>query len=304
MNMKQCESFLKLAESKSFMKASQELFITKQGLSRAIHTLETELGAVLFQRTTRGTELSEAGEIIFPEMKSILREYQHMLRKLQNCTESELRIMFSFGFFLCISPDIIFSYLEQNPALHFQYACYSDSEIEEKLLNDDFDLAFCSNPRRRKQLDYIPMFKNYRCFAVHRDLPLAKKQFISVNDLEGLKIAVSAPERYNDYEYLCQKFAVYGKVPDIFPCYESSTLLSFAEDKRGVSLIIANLNRSCPSENTCCVFFDDYESSAYYVNIITKADKQRSHQARDFIDHAQEYCKNALMRRPKFPFDH
>ena len=59
------------------------------------------------------------------QMKSILREYQHMLRKLQNCTENELRIMFSFGFFLCISPDIIFSYLEQNPALHFQYACYN-----------------------------------------------------------------------------------------------------------------------------------------------------------------------------------
>ena len=303
MNLKQCEGFLKLAETGSFMKAYQELFITKQGLSRTIHALEAELGATLFQRTTHGTELSESGEAILPEMKNIWREYQQMTKKLRGGPDNELKIIFSFGFFLCISPEIIFHYLEHNPTLRFQYACYCDSEIEGELLSSDFDLAFCSNKERREQLEYVHLFKNYRCLAVHRDLPLAKKQFITVNDLDGLKIAVSAPERYNDYAYLCQKFAQEGKTPNIFPCYESSTLISFAEEKRGVSLIITNLNRSRPSEDTCYVFFDDYETSSYDVNIITKARGKRSRQADEFIRHAQEYCQNALMRRPGFPLD-
>ena len=303
MTVKQCESFLKLVETKSFVKAAQELFITKQGLSRAIQSMENELGTTLFYRTPYGTQLTQEGAAILPEIQEIVADYRKILKTAAGREERELNIIFSFGFFLCISPEIIFGYLERNRTLQFRYACYSDAEIEDKLLNGDFDLAFCSNPRQGERLNYIPLFRNYRCFAVHREHPLAAGRFLSVPDLEGVKIAVSAPEEYNDYEFLRRQFDAYHLTPDIFPCYESSTLLSFAEEKRGVSLIVSSLSQTKPSPDTRYVFLEDYASSAYDVNIITKKGRRLSAQAADFVSYARQYCQEALARRSDFPFD-
>lgn len=76
MNIKQCENFMKLAETKSLAKAAQELFISKQGLSRSIQSLEDELGAVLFIRTIYGMELSPEGESVYSEFASIIESYK------------------------------------------------------------------------------------------------------------------------------------------------------------------------------------------------------------------------------------
>jgi len=303
MNIKQCESFIKLADTGSFSKASQDLFISKQGLSRAIHSLEDELGVRLFHPTVRGTELTPAGESILPEINGILREYQQIKAKLKAGTKNDLKILFSFGFFSCVSPGIIFDYLERNQDIQLQYACCSDSEIEQRLTHGDYDLAFCSNAEQKEHLNYTHLFKNYRCFAVHRDLPLAQKQFISVSDLKGLRIAISAPEEYNDYEYLRQKFEEAGEKLDVFPCYESGTLLQYAEEKRGPTFLVTNLTQSTPSHNTCYVFFEDYESMTYNVNIITLKGRKLSAHAQNFIRHTQEFCQNALRSRPNFPLD-
>lgn len=40
MNIKQCETFLRLVEEGSISKAAQKMFFSKQGLSRAIQSLE------------------------------------------------------------------------------------------------------------------------------------------------------------------------------------------------------------------------------------------------------------------------
>lgn len=303
MNIKQCESFVKLADTGSFSKASQDLFISKQGLSRAIHNLEDELGTRLFHPTVRGTELTAAGEAILPEINAILREYQQIKAKLKAETKKELKILFSFGFFSCVSPGIIFDYLERNQDIQLQYACCSDSEIEKRLVNGDYDLAFCSNPGQKDHLNYTHLFQNYRCFIVHRELPLAQKKFISVSDLKGLRIAISAPEEYNDYEYLRQKFDLAGEVLDVFPCYESSTLLQYAEEKRGPTFTVTNLTQVTPSHNTCYVFFDDYQAMTYNMNIITVKGRKLPPHAQSFIRHTQEFCQNALKSRPDFPTD-
>lgn len=58
MNIKQCETFLRLVEEGSISKAAQKMFFSKQGLSRAIQSLENELGVQLFLRTSSGITLS------------------------------------------------------------------------------------------------------------------------------------------------------------------------------------------------------------------------------------------------------
>ena len=151
--------------------------------------------------------------------------------------------------------------------------------------------------------NYIHLFRNYRCFLIPKDMVSPSKRFIEVSDLSGIKIAVSAPETYNDYAYLQTKFAEYGKVPDIFPCREGSTLVSFAGEKRGASFLISSLSKNLPHPDTRYIFFEDYISSAYDINIATKRGKQLSLMAIQFIKHCQNYCQDILKQRPNFPMD-
>src|SRR5947209_739367 len=59
-------TFLTVHRQRSFSKAASLLFRTQPAISRRIHLLEEELGAPLFERTSSGIVLSEAGRALLP----------------------------------------------------------------------------------------------------------------------------------------------------------------------------------------------------------------------------------------------
>ena len=70
------ETFLAVAEERSFSRAAARLHRTQPAVSQAIAKLEGELGEVLFERSSRDGTLTDAGEV--------LREYAAKLLNLRN----------------------------------------------------------------------------------------------------------------------------------------------------------------------------------------------------------------------------
>src|SRR5438105_890526 len=56
------ESFVRSAESASFSAAARRMALTPAAISRNVAQLERNLGVRLFQRSTHGLKLTEAGE--------------------------------------------------------------------------------------------------------------------------------------------------------------------------------------------------------------------------------------------------
>src|ERR1700754_778097 len=56
------ETFLAVAEERSFSRAAARLHRTQPAVSQAIAKLESELGEVLFERSSRDGTLTDAGE--------------------------------------------------------------------------------------------------------------------------------------------------------------------------------------------------------------------------------------------------
>ncbi|NQX26751.1 LysR family transcriptional regulator [Microbacteriaceae bacterium VKM Ac-2854] len=67
MDQRQLEYFVAVAEELSFTRAAARLFVVQSTLSAAIKSLEAELGAALFIRSTRRVELTGTGEALYPE---------------------------------------------------------------------------------------------------------------------------------------------------------------------------------------------------------------------------------------------
>lgn len=68
---RQLRYFLAVAESGSFRHAARQLYVTQPALSRSIKQLEASLGVRLFERSTRGTELTGMGFAIAEPAKRL-----------------------------------------------------------------------------------------------------------------------------------------------------------------------------------------------------------------------------------------
>jgi DNA-binding transcriptional LysR family regulator len=64
--------FVAIAEERSFTRAAERLWVAQPGLSTQIRRLESELGVQLFERHTRGVDLTDAGELFLERARTAL----------------------------------------------------------------------------------------------------------------------------------------------------------------------------------------------------------------------------------------
>ncbi|MEU8897248.1 LysR family transcriptional regulator [Nocardia sp. NPDC048505] len=74
MEFRQVEHFLAVARTGSFTAAAAQVHVVQSALSASIRKLESELGAPLFERTTRRVMLTEAGHALLPLAQRILTD--------------------------------------------------------------------------------------------------------------------------------------------------------------------------------------------------------------------------------------
>ncbi|MGF6882880.1 DNA-binding transcriptional LysR family regulator [Nocardia sp. GAS34] len=72
MDLRLLRYFVAVAEELHFRRAADRLHMSQPPLSRAIKTLEADLGAVLLRRAPGGVSLTAAGEVLYAEARSIL----------------------------------------------------------------------------------------------------------------------------------------------------------------------------------------------------------------------------------------
>ena len=64
MEIRQLQYFVAVAQTRHFGRAAERLHMAQSPLSQAIRQLESQVGATLFDRTTRRVELTPAGEAL------------------------------------------------------------------------------------------------------------------------------------------------------------------------------------------------------------------------------------------------
>ncbi len=82
MRVETLEYVLAVVRCGSISRAADEVFVSEQGLSKALKNLEAELGVAVFERSGRGVRLTRAGEVVARHAERIAASKADMLEDL------------------------------------------------------------------------------------------------------------------------------------------------------------------------------------------------------------------------------
>lgn len=123
MELRHLRCFLIVAEELHFARAAERLHIDQSPLSRTIKELEEELGARLFVRTTRSTQLTRAGRQLLehvPRIFTALDQARDGVKSAANGFCGQLRIALSDGVTPSRLPTLLAQCREEDPEVEIR----------------------------------------------------------------------------------------------------------------------------------------------------------------------------------------
>jgi DNA-binding transcriptional LysR family regulator len=133
--------FVRIVEAGSITKAAEQLDIAKSAVSRRLKDLESRLGNQLISRTTRQSNLTEAGEHYYRQANNILSEVDALNEQTSGTPtriEGTLKMTAPLSFGLMHLNDVIDEYANQHPNLSFDLD-FSDRHVD--LIEEGYELA-------------------------------------------------------------------------------------------------------------------------------------------------------------------
>ncbi len=172
LSTKQLTYFLAVAEELHFGRAAERLDIAQPPLSRQIKQLETDLGAVLFNRGRSAITLTQAGERLLQRGKSImtlLEDTQLEVRRLGQGAEGRLRIGFVGSATFGILPTIIKSFRATYPEVNLSLVPLNNAGLHRALVSRELDIAFARPALKDSEFVTRPLVEEPLIVAVPDD---------------------------------------------------------------------------------------------------------------------------------------
>lgn len=150
MNLSQYEAFIKTVELGSLTRAAEALGYTQSGVTHLLNSLEEQFGLKLISRNRKGVRLTAYGELLLPEIRSILYQ-QHILDEHVNELNGLRSGLIRIGTFTSASsellPGIIRRFRETYPGIRFELLHGTNNENEQWVREGRLDLAFVRIPQ-------------------------------------------------------------------------------------------------------------------------------------------------------------
>ena len=187
-SIRQLTAFIKVADNGSFTRASDQMHLTQSAVSGLIKELESNLGIVLFDRTTRQLSLSVVGHHLLPQARRILNEmqlFENEASSLTNLAQGQVRLAVS-QFAASSMPAVIAQFAKEYPDISVSLLDCSAENLLEHIQNIEVDLGVGTELGFMETEDEISADLLYElpfCVVMPDSHALAKKREIVWKDL-------------------------------------------------------------------------------------------------------------------------
>ncbi len=144
MNIETLHHFQYIAKYKNVTKAARHFYISQSTLSRQMMALEKELGVVLFERSNKQLELTDAGEVFYKECELFIKHMETIIQKTQFANKGQsgvLRVV-SPGNISPVLQKSLYHFKNDFPDTSLVIESYNFTEIPSAILYDIYDVGF------------------------------------------------------------------------------------------------------------------------------------------------------------------
>ncbi|MBO1517707.1 LysR family transcriptional regulator [Psychrobacter halodurans] len=142
-SIRQLTAFISVADNGSFTRASDQMHLTQSAVSGLIKELESSLGIVLFDRTTRQLSLSAVGRHLLPQARRVLNEmhlFENEASSLTSLAQGQVRLAVS-QFAASSMPAVIAQFSQTYPDISVSLLDCSAENVLQHIQNIEVDLG-------------------------------------------------------------------------------------------------------------------------------------------------------------------
>lgn len=205
----QIETFIFVAESGSFSKAAEAMYVTPTAVMKQINALESRLGVALFERTNHGLILTAAGKSFLQDAKYIMDYSARAIEKIRDIDAKENHMSIRIGTSVMTPAkfvlDIWAAIQHAAPNLKIEMIPFVNTPENARgilrSLGEQIDIVagiYDDNLVKDNNFQTMPMEAKQILLAVPLTNSLAQKENISICDLKNSSV-MFITEGWNTY---------------------------------------------------------------------------------------------------------
>ncbi len=189
-NLNSFKIFLEVANSDSFLEASNKLFLSQPAISKSMSKLEEDLGITLFYRANKGISLTPSGEVLYKylrDTKDLLLSCERVLISMNDIEEGNIVIGVQSHIVRNYLMDKIDHFRMKHPKMKIKLIDLSTKALIEQLGDRKIDFVVDTTPVETiyNNIEIIPIKSLNTCFIKS----IKNKKYISkLKDLEDENI--------------------------------------------------------------------------------------------------------------------
>lgn len=238
--LRHIRAFLKIAETRNFTRAANDLHISQSALTVQVQQLEATLGMQLFDRNKRGATLTAAGQDVLAPLQRLFLDAQAIVDHAQ-----EIRTA-SAGFVtvaalptVCatVLPGILKSFLKAHPGIRVHISDVIAEQVREALHKRQADIGIGTRLGRDADLRATPLFQDRLFVFVPVGHPLAKRTLLTLR--EATAHALILPARNSSVRAAMEAIAHRERI-ELEAQYEMNsmaTTLAFVRAGLGIAIL-------------------------------------------------------------------
>ena len=273
MELRDINSFIEVANHKSFTKAAAHSYLTQPSLSKAIKKLEEELHVELFDRSTRHLRLTDAGQIVYQQGQkalAALSELDVLLEELMDVMAGTIKIGIPPLIGTLFFPDIARRFNQKYPKVSLELTELGAKLLGQLVEDGQVDLGIIVIPANEKKFNIHPFIQDEFVLYLHEDHPLAHKQSISLSELRDERFILFSKD-FTLHDYVIQACEEHGFTPTI--SYQSSQwdlIVGLVSSKLGITLLPRLIYDKQTNSNVKIIPLEENSTLLWKLGIITK----------------------------------
>ncbi|WP_432354268.1 LysR family transcriptional regulator [Sporosarcina sp. A2] len=243
MDIKQLRYFTAVVQEGGFSGAAAKLHLSQPSLSKAIRTLEEQIGFQLLERTTKRVSLTESGSVFYGRALHILGEmdiFEKEVNEVKVVGSGEVRL----GMIESVKnwiPNILSWYRSEYPDMHVVLKeVLGRNDIEQALR--DYAVHICLTNEFIDEPDIVtaPLYEEKLVLVLNENHPLASRETIQFAHIANEPFIITS-KGFQTRNNIMDAFEEAKVSPNI--CYDADrfeTILTLVQAGIGISIIPRN----------------------------------------------------------------